>query len=211
MRRQLYTCTWSRFDKCHFTGTEGGFILLIICNQWSFTTSKREALLCFCLMYFQDHISEVAHAYAVFKFIQMCSWVWGRDRDLCVSCIKHVIGFGLTSIQLTIRTKFFFFVILSHGRHLSSSLRWWWRMIRGWWEMRMMEVRDNCIFFYYIADKFDDGGTRWRISFLFQIFYFYILWLKHDVYLLFIQFDFVGGGRGEGTQIWCISFECLIV
>ena len=131
-----------------------------------------------------------------------------KGRDLCVSCIKHIIRVGLTSIQLTKRTKIFIFVNLSHGRHLSSSLRWWWRMIRGWWEMRMMEVRDNCIFFYYIADKFDDGGTRWRISFLFKVFYFYVI--RHEAWCLSAVYP-IWFLRGEGTQIWCISFECLIV
>ena len=51
----------------------------------------------------------------------------------------------------------------------------------------MRDEDDNCIFVYYITDKFEDEGTR----FLFKIFYFYILWLKHDVYLLFIRFDFL--------------------
>ena len=59
--------------------------------------------------------------------------------------------------------------------------------------MRMLEGGDNCIFVYNITDKFEDGGTR----FLLKFFYFYILWLKHDVYLLFIRFDFLGGGGGN--------------
>ena len=44
--------------------------------------------------------------------------------------------------------------------------------------MRMLEGGDNCIFVYYITDKFDDGGTRWRISFLFKVFYFYVI--RHE-------------------------------